>query len=214
MAIADYLEVYFICGTQDVSEQDTLPKVLSKALDAGITCFQFREKGPGSLQDRDEVKAMAETCLALCRNAGVPFVMNDDVEMALEIGADGMHVGQDDRPIEETIDMVDGKMFVGLSVANVDEFKKAATIPGLDYVGAGPIYQTSTKVDAKEPVGLSLLENISSLHAPLPVVAIGGISVENAQAVHATGVEGLSVISAIAHSEEIYRTVEKLKKQR
>lgn len=211
--IAAALRLYFIAGTQDMVGR-SLPETLQDALTAGITCFQFREKGPNSLEkNRKEMKEMAKTCLALCQAARVPFVMNDDVEMALEIGADGVHVGQNDRNIHETIQLVKGNLFIGLSVNTFEQFKEAESVEKLDYVGIGPVYETLSKTDAQATVGLELLEKIASQPSHLPIVAIGGISERTAHLVRATGVAGISVISEISRSKEIKRTVKGLNKK-
>lgn len=208
--IAHALHLYFICGTQDVVDR-SLPETLQQALDAGITCFQFREKGPDSLADKEARQQMAQICLGLCRKAGVPFIMNDDVELALAIGADGVHVGQDDGNIEEILQLVPNNMLIGLSVNTFEQYQAAAMIPQLAYIGVGPVYATSSKTDAKATVGLELLQKISNQPAPLPVVAIGGITLARAPLVRATGVAGIAVISALAKSTDIPAAVSQLK---
>ncbi|GEK91186.1 thiamine phosphate synthase [Alkalibacterium kapii] len=209
--IEKMLELYFIAGTQDTKDR-SLPDVLKEALEAGITCFQYREKGQGSLTDHEEIKKMAKTCLDLCKKAGVPFVVNDDVSLAVDIGADGVHVGQDDLAIEETIDLAGSDMFVGLSVNNLKEFKIAEKIDGVSYIGIGPVYSTYSKADAKETIGLGFIEKVVAQKSKKPIVAIGGISEERAVLVRKTGVSGIAVISAITKSTDIKKTVTTLKK--
>ncbi|MEG0618922.1 MAG: thiamine phosphate synthase [Bacilli bacterium] len=207
------LKLYFIAGTQDIAKNSTLPQTLQEALKFGITCFQFREKGLHSLQNKDEVKEMAKVCLALCQSAKVPFIINDDVELALEIGADGVHIGQSDRNIYETIQMVNGRLFIGLSVNSFEQFMEAETIKDLDYIGVGPVYSTTSKADAQEAVGLELLEKVVIQQSKLPIVAIGGISERNVHLVRSTGVTGICVISAITKSKNIETTIENLIKK-
>ncbi|MGO1590003.1 MAG: thiamine phosphate synthase [Alkalibacterium gilvum] len=208
--IEEMLDLYFIAGTQNTKER-SLPEILEDALHAGITCFQYREKGPGSLKDPKKIKEMAKTCLELCRTADVPFVMNDNVSLAIDIGADGIHVGQDDLAIEETLARAGEEMFVGLSVNTFEEFKRAETIDGVSYVGMGPVYTTTSKTDAKESIGLELLEKTLALNPKKPIVAIGGISQDRAALVRQTGVSGIAVISAITKSKDIKKAVAKLK---
>ena len=150
MNMEKILDLYFIAGTQDIVDR-SLPDVLQEALEAGITCFQYREKGPGSLKDPKEIRQMAETCLALCYSAGVPFVMNDDVSLAVEIGADGVHVGQDDLTIEDTVKLVKGNLFVGLSVNTLDQFLEASKMESVDYIGMGPVYSTCLLYTSPSP---------------------------------------------------------------
>lgn len=206
------LDLYFIAGTQDVKDR-SLPEVLQEALKAGITCFQYREKGPGSLRNSDDIKQMAITCLDLCRSAGVPFVMNDDVSLAVEIGADGVHVGQEDLAVAETVKLVEGNMFIGLSVNTLEQFRRAGKLESVAYIGMGPVYSTSSKTDAKESIGLNLLEKAVEEETGKPIVAIGGISEDRALMVRQTGVTGIAVISAITQSTDIRKTVSLLKKK-
>lgn len=138
------LAVYFIAGTQDIV-RGTLPSVLEEALKAGITCFQYREKGAGSLQTASERKEMALECQKLCAKYQVPFIINDDVALALEIGADGIHVGQTDEAIRQVIASCSGKMKIGLSVHSVSEAKEAERLGEVDYIGVGTNFSNDFK---------------------------------------------------------------------
>ncbi|WP_167629210.1 thiamine phosphate synthase [Listeria valentina] len=204
------LAVYLIAGTQDVAKAN-LVGFLEKALQAGITCFQFREKGVESLTERVQMIKTARKCQLLCQTYGVPFFVNDDVELALMLGADGVHVGQDDRPVQEVIELCGAKMKVGLSVSSLQEATEASNLQGLDYIGVGPIFATSSKADAKAPVGLALLEEIRQAGIECPVVAIGGITTENVSAVLQAGVDGVAVISALTQAANLEEEVAKLK---
>lgn len=204
------LAVYLIAGTQDVAKAN-LVGFLEKALQAGITCFQFREKGVGSLTERVQMIKTARKCQLLCQTYGVPFFVNDDVELALMLGADGVHVGQDDRPVQEVIELCGTKMKVGLSVGSLREATEASNLQGLDYIGVGPIFATSSKIDAKAPVGLALLEEIRQAGIESPVVAIGGITTENVSAVLQAGADGVAVISALTQAANLEEEVVKLK---
>ncbi|KAF1298838.1 thiamine-phosphate diphosphorylase [Enterococcus sp. JM4C] len=209
--IEEMLAVYFIAGTQDIV-QGNLFSVLEEALQAGITCFQYREKGAGSLTEPSEIEETARKCQELCRAYKVPFLINDEVELALKIGADGVHVGQSDQAIEEVLRLFDGKI-VGLSCETAAHVEKANQLPGISYYGIGPVFGTVSKADAVQPIGVEKLADYARL-AQKPVVAIGGISLENGQEVLATGVQGVSVISAITRAESIEEAVEGLKKRK
>lgn len=211
MQVAEMLEVYFVAGTQDTGKEE-LPVILEKALQAGVTCFQFREKGASSIQHRKERKEMAQICQQLCRQYSVPFIVNDDVDLALEIGADGVHVGQGDHPIEGVIERCGQYMLIGYSTNNWKQYVEANEIKGIDYAGVGPVFTTQSKEDAQPVVGLDLLKRISESPYSLPVVAIGGINEKNVQQVWQTGSQGISVISAVAKSTDIQQTVDNLKK--
>lgn len=178
--------------------------VLEEALQAGITMFQLREKGKNALKGDEYIK-FARQCQKLCQIYKVPFIINDDVELALTLDADGIHVGQEDTEVGKFRFFAKNKI-VGVSVHTMEQLELAIA-NGADYAGIGPIYETSTKDDARAPVGLTLLEDAKSHFPNFPIVAIGGISTENSFIVRQTGVNGVAVISAISHSNNIKETV-------
>ncbi|KJE27111.1 thiamine-phosphate diphosphorylase [Geobacillus kaustophilus] len=187
------LAVYFIMGSQN-SERPAAD-VLKEALDGGVTLFQFREKGSGALKGADK-EELARHLQRLCRAYGVPFIVNDDVELALAIDADGVHVGQDDEDARRVREKI-GDKILGVSAHNVEE-AMAAVEAGADYLGVGPIYPTSSKEDAKEAQGPDVLRRLREAGIAIPIVAIGGITAGNAKTVIEGGADGVSVISAIA----------------
>lgn len=178
--------------------------VLEEALQAGITMFQLREKGKSALKG-DEYTQFARQCQKLCQTYKVPFIINDDVELAFTLNADGIHVGQEDTEVEKFRSFAKNKI-VGVSVHTINQLELAIA-NGADYAGIGPIYETSTKDDARAPVGLTLLEEAKTQYPKFPIVAIGGISTDNSFNVRQTGVNGVAVISAISHSNNIKETV-------
>lgn len=200
------LNVYFIMGTQNCKEP---LETLEKALQAGISCFQFREKGEGCLTGA-AYEAFALACQKLCKAYNVPFIVNDDIELALKIGADGIHVGQDDVAITEFRTLATDKI-VGVSVHNEQELAHAVR-SGADYVGIGPIYSTKSKNDAKPPAGLDFLQTARKQYPHFPIVGIGGIDENNALDVRLTGADGIAVISVICESPDIKTTIQKLSK--
>ncbi|MBA3925637.1 thiamine phosphate synthase [Listeria rustica] len=203
MRVKDMLEVYFIAGTQDVPRGQLL-SVLEEALQSGVTCYQFREK---AYTETSEIEALAQSCQEICRKYSIPFFVNDDVEMALKIGADGIHVGQDDMAISDVIDKCAGKMKIGLSVNTLRQAERAATYEEIDYIGVGPIFATNSKLDAKPTTGLGLIRAIREAGITLPIVAIGGIREEDMSSIREAGAEGAAVISAIAKSGNIPQTI-------
>lgn len=212
VSVKSMLEVYFICGTQNIPEEKDLPTVLEEALQAGITCFQFREKGEGSLAYNPKaLKEMALICQKLCQQYDVLFIINDYVDLALEINADGIHVGQKDEPIEKLIEQVNKELIVGYSTNNLEQFLKAETIQGIDYVGIGPAYPPASKEDHEPVIGIQGIKEAMEKKTHLPAVGIGGITEKNAHKVWETGVDGVAVVSAIAQSENISKTVARLK---
>lgn len=206
--ISKMLSVYFIAGTQDVVKA-TLPEVLEEALKAGITCFQYREKGANSLLDYQEKKEMAVCCQKLCQKYQVPFIINDDVILALEIAADGIHIGQDDMTLDELNTIIPARMIVGLSCHQQDEVIAGNLESAVDYFGIGPVFNTDSKADAQSAIGCKKLRQMTEI-ATKPVVAIGGIAQSNILAVKKTGVAGISVISAITRADVIAEAVNNL----
>ena len=170
--------------------------VLEDALRGGVTCFQLREKGIKALQG-NEKKAFAQSCQRLCAQYGVPFIVNDDVELAIEINADGVHVGQDDTSAVEVRKKIGPTTLLGVSVHTVEE-ANAAKFAGADYIGMGPVYMTVSKMDAKPVAGTKMIQEVSNLYPDLPIVGIGGITAANAEPVFQAGASGIAVISAIA----------------
>ena len=202
----DDVAVYFVMGTTNC-DRDPLV-ILEEALKAGITFFQLREKGQGALVG-DELLRFAKKCRDLCRRYNVPFIVNDHIELALKIDTDGVHVGQDDSKLSEVRTLFPQKI-VGVSVHTMEELEVA--IRGrADYVGIGPIYETFSKLDAKQPAGVTFLERARKAYPTFPIVAIGGISEKNAQPVLSAGADGVAVISAICGSSNIRDTVNYLR---
>ena len=193
----EQLKLYFIMGSQDMGgDLQAALNVLEQALKDGITLFQWREKGAGSLAGQAaEYEQFARDCLALCRQYGVPFLVNDDVVLALKLDAEGVHIGQDDGDVAATRARIAHKI-LGVSAHSVEEVHSAEAA-GADYVGLGPIYATVSKADANTPTGLVWLEEARAAFPSLPIVAIGGINLARAPAVFAAGADGIAVISAI-----------------
>lgn len=209
------MRLYFIAGTQDVAHLHGDPAanllaVLEQALQSGITCYQFREKGAKSLQNPTACQALAIACRDLCRQYGVPFVVDDNVELAIAIGADGIHVGQSDMPPAEVKQRCGGKCFVGTSVNTLAQGLAAQANPHVDYFGVGPIFPTFSKEDPKPVVTPEFVTTIRQNGIDKPIVAIGGITADSAAMLRTKGADGVAVISAIARSTHIAQTVAEL----
>lgn len=190
--------------------------VLEQALQGGITCFQLREKGANALQG-DEKLAFARSCQQLCLAFDVPFIVNDDVELAIQVGASGVHVGQDDLSASKVRNLIGDEMILGVSVHSVEE-AAVALAARADYVGMGPVYHTTSKSDAKAVAGTKGIATVKSHFPNLPIVGIGGISVHNLETVLKRGASGVSFISAITEAENpesaSYSIVEAIKQVR
>lgn len=209
--MTNYLDVYFIAGTQDV-EAGQLENVVKEALEAGITAYQFREKGDDSVADDPKaVKNLAKKLQALCQSYDVPFIVDDNVDLAIELDADGIHVGQGDEDIESVIARVGADKIIGLSTSNAAQVKAAQDIEGLSYIGVGPVFHSLSKDDTEAEIGVDGLRTLITTDNSLASVAIGGITAENAKDVRSSGVDGLSVITAIAKAPDIAAAVKALK---
>ncbi|MDG2916738.1 thiamine phosphate synthase [Bisgaard Taxon 10/6] len=218
--IRSMLPVYFIAGTQDCrhltgSPAENLLNILQRALTAGITCFQFREKGINSLaQDPPLKRRLARQCQQLCRQFNVPFIINDDIELALSIQADGIHVGQQDTPVESILARAAYKPIIGLSINTLEQAMANKDRPDIDYFGIGPIFATQSKADHAPIVGLECIRQVRRVGVTKPCVAIGGINETNVSDVRDSGADGVAVISSISQSADIARTVRALALQR
>ncbi|GKW45776.1 thiamine phosphate synthase [Planococcus sp. NCCP-2050] len=200
--------VYFILGTENAGGKDPLA-VLEEALKAGIDYFQLREKGPNALKGAELLK-FALDCKELCQRYQTPLLVNDDIELAWAIGADGVHIGQDDAPAAAVRKILGADKLLGVSVHSLAEAKQAVE-SGADYVGMGPVFATSTKADAKPPAGVAGIQTVKEAYPNLPIVGIGGISSENAAAVWKAGALGVAVITAISHAADIAAEVSALR---
>ncbi|MBN3860042.1 thiamine phosphate synthase [Neisseriaceae bacterium PsAf] len=189
------LALYFIMGSQDTS---TPLEILESALQKGITLFQFREKGDKAKTGADYL-AFAKKCQNLCHQYHVPFLVNDDVALALSLKADGIHVGASDMPLKELKKILPAHMILGYSVNNKQDLVLALQ-QKVDYAGVGPIFPTNSKADTKPPIGIEGLKLAKKTAPNMPMVAIGGIHIDNYQQVLETGVEGIAVISEICQN--------------
>ena len=174
----------------------TLYEQVEKALQGGATMLQLREKELCEKAFLEEAKRIK----ALCRYYGVPFIVNDSVTVAAAVGADGVHVGQSDREAGSVREALGRDRIVGVSAQTVEQALLAEK-RGADYLGVGAVFPTGTKADA-EAVSLDTLREICSA-VSIPVVAIGGISLENAARLRGTGIRGISVVSAIFAASDI-----------
>lgn len=198
------VDKYFVMGTKNCQRAPLV--VLEEALQAGITLFQLREKGDGALTGEAYVQ-FAKACQQLCRTYHVPFLINDDVELAVALQADGVHVGQEDVQIHQFRKRMMGKI-IGVSVHNEQQLHDAVN-GGADYVGIGAIFTTQSKQDHTH-ADIAFLQRAKQLYPNLPVVAIGGITCETSDYVRKHGADGVAVISAISLSDNIEKTVKSL----
>lgn len=185
-------------GRQSLYEQ------VEEALQNGVTCLQLREKHLSDEEFLQEAKSIGQ----LCRKYNIPFIINDNVKIAIKSGADGVHIGQDDMDIEQVRALVGDRMIIGATAHNLREALEAEA-KGADYLGLGAVFTTSTKGDTV-PLSLNELKEICS-RVRIPKVAIAGINATNITQLNGTGVDGVAVISAIFAAEDIASATQELR---
>lgn len=203
------LRKYFVMGTQDCPPNERPVEILQEAIEGGITVFQFREKG-GNAQVGDDKVALAKELWDVCRQHGIPFIVNDDVALAESVGADGVHVGQDDMAVRAIRKQLPHAI-IGLSISSMAELTASAdALQFIDYIGAGPIYETTSKSDAQAAVGTEWIRTLKRIAPKTPIVGIGGIQTENAANVITAGADGVAVISAITQAADRQLAIKQL----
>jgi thiamine-phosphate pyrophosphorylase len=190
----------------------THPQLAELAIQGGADTVQFRHKN-GTTRELIEI---AEQMQVVCTQHGVPLIVNDRADIALAVGADGTHFGQDDMPVAIGRSILLQETIIGASARTKKKILEAIS-EGADYIGFGPIYQTSSKSDAETPKGLERLHRMCEI-ADCPVIAIGGITLETAAEVIQVGAHGIAVISAVcgqtdplAATQSIMQEIQKAK---
>lgn len=181
-------------------------EVSSVILANGVPILQYREKGK-------KVRKMYEECLvlrAMTQQYGALFIINDHLDLALAVGADGVHIGQDDLPLSKVREIVGPDLMIGVSTHSPAQ-ARAAVSGGADYIGVGPLFATSTKTDVCDPVGLDYLEYVVK-NLEIPFVAIGGIKEHNLVSVLKAGARTVALVTEIVGSPDIPRKLESLQR--
>lgn len=204
MKLNDTLKVYAITDRHWLNGR-TLTQVVEESLQGGVTMLQLREKE----LDYDSFLAEANELKALCTRYHVPFLINDNVDIAAACDADGVHVGQSDEDCAAARTKLGPDKIIGVSAQTVEQ-ALAAEKSGADYLGVGAVFPTDTKADAA-CVSRETLQEICNA-VSIPVVAIGGITVQNAPSLAGTGIAGLSIVSAIYGASDIRQAAEEMKK--
>lgn len=174
----------------------TLYEQVEQALKGGVTLVQLREKGLGAEQFLQEARQIQQ----LCHRFGVPLIINDSIEVALAVDADGVHLGQDDANAAQARQLLGKDKIIGVSAHNVQEALQAVQ-DGADYLGSGAVFGSGTKTNVSTLPMQTLREICSAV--PIPVVAIGGITEQNIQQLSGSGIAGAAVVSAIFAQENI-----------
>jgi thiamine-phosphate pyrophosphorylase len=189
--------LYAVTDRSWVGEQSLIEQVES-ALKGGVSCLQLREKQ----LDKEAFLKEAVEMAALCRQYKVPFIINDDVDIALRCGADGVHVGQDDMSVDKVRSIAGDDLIIGVSAHSVEEALTAVR-GGADYLGVGAVFQTSTKTNVTA-MSYEVLKSICTA-VDIPVVAIGGINKDNMTKLSGTGISGVALVSAVFAADDIER---------
>ena len=196
--------LYAVTDRRWTGEQ-TLYEQVECSLKGGVTCLQLREK---DLNDEDFLKEALEI-KSVCNEYRVPFIINDNVEVAVKCDADGVHIGQCDMGVKKAREIVGDEMIIGVSAQTVEQ-ALSAQADGADYIGVGTVFPTSTKLDA-DFVDYETLKNICNA-VEIPVVAIGGINESNISELSGSGVDGIALVSAIFAADDIESECVKLRK--
>lgn len=175
-----------------------LARVTREMIAGGIDIIQLRAKGHS---DHD-IELWARELLLICRGGGVPFIVNDSPKIAASIGADGVHVGQDDASMDEVRSIVGDDMLVGRSTHSVDQAAAAAADPRTDCIGFGPLFATPTK-PTYTPIGVKEIRQVHESHQNLPIFCIGGIKNENLNEVTDAGAKRAVIVSGILQAPDI-----------
>lgn len=197
------LSLYLVTDKSDDVEK--FLKTIEEAIKGGVSVVQIREKTADTLDFYNLALKVKE----ITEKHDVPLIINDRVDVALAVDAEGVHVGQSDMPCDVTRALVGPDKIVGVSAATIEEARKAKS-DGADYIGTGAVFPTATKDDAPKITKKDLKEIVESIN--IPVVAIGGITLNNAHELNDTGIAGLSVVSAIMSSENPKKSSEELLK--
>lgn len=184
------LKLYLVTD-RDLSLGRSLEEVVSEAVTGGVTMVQLREKNATT----GEFVDLARRMMSVLKPLGIPLIINDRVDVAMAVDADGVHIGQSDMAYADARRLLGPDKIIGLSVENFEDLK-VANILDVDYIGISPVYGTPTKTDTAEPFGLEGLRKAVQMSAH-PTVAIGGMNNSTVADVIATGVDGVAVVSAI-----------------
>lgn len=201
----EQLKLYAITDEKCTGDRD-LAQLVEEAILGGATCIQLREK---NISD-DELTEKAVKLKKVCNACGVPLIINDNYEVALRSGADGVHVGIEDAPVSE-IRRIAGKDFIIGATAKTVEQAKRAQAEGADYIGVGAVFPSPTKKNAIRITQEQLREICSSVD--IPAVAIGGISLENVKEIGDCGQAGIAVVSAVFAADDVRSAAEALRKK-
>ena len=190
---------FYLVTYSSISRKGTFSDVVN-AVDAGCKIVQYREKNKSKDEMINEAKKLKEIC-----NSRAVFLIDDHVDVALAVGADGVHIGQNDFSVEDARQLLGNDCIIGLTVHNVEEALEAEKLD-VDYVGLAPIYKTDTKDDSGIPCGPDMISEVRK-NVSLPIVAVGGINKSNVKDVISKGADGVVAVSAVLDSVDVKKEV-------
>lgn len=194
-------KLYAITG-EEFHPNRSLKEVMEEAILGGVDIIQLRDK----FSTKREVLQKARMLRELTKKYDVTFIVNDHIDVALSVDADGIHIGQDDLPLVEARKIVGPNKIIGVSTHKIEEAREAER-NGADYIGVGPVFPTKSKVDVVDPVTTEYVRQVAN-EIKIPFVAIGGIKLHNVNQVLAAGATRICAISEIVGSSDIKRTCE------
>jgi thiamine-phosphate pyrophosphorylase len=193
--------------SEEHSRGRTNIEVVREMIKSGVKVIQYREKEKSLLHKYNECLQIR----AMTQEAGVTFIVNDNIDIAILVKADGVHIGQDDLPIEKVRELVGEKMIIGLSTHSPKQAEEAVN-RGADYIGVGPIYKTYTKKGVCDPVGLKYLSYVVG-KISIPYVAIGGIKEDNVFEVLERGAKCVAMVTEIVGADNIGKKIKEIKEK-
>lgn len=197
----------YLVTDQKLSRGRSTLEIVRGAVSGGVTCVQLREKEASTRTFIEEARAIK----AWLDDKGVPLIINDRVDVALAVGASGVHLGQSDMHIRDARSLLPPEALIGISAESLED-ALAAEREGADYIGVSPVFATPTKTDTATPLGLDGVRQIRAA-VDIPIVGIGGIGLANAAEVMAAGADGIAVVSAIVAADDPHKAARGLKKK-
>ena len=195
----------YLVTDRELSMGRNILSVVKSVVNGGVSCVQLREKKCSTNEFIEQALLLRD----FLHSRNIRLIINDRLDVAIAVGADGIHLGQKDMPLTMAKKIVGGSMIIGVSAECLDDAIKAEK-EGADYIGAGPIYATATKTDTGKPLGLSGLIQIRR-RVKIPIVAIGGLNRTNAEAVIKCGADGIAVVSALVSAKDPEKSARELK---
>lgn len=197
--------LYLVTNNKNKTEEEFL-NIIEESIKGGVTLVQVREKK----LNKEKFINIALKVKKITKKYNIPLIINDNIDVAKEIDADGIHVGQSDLDAIKVREIIDEDKILGVSTHNINEAKKAEK-DGADYIGCGTIFETPTKSDANIITKEDLINVVNSVN--IPVVYIGGLNKDNIKKLNNSGISGISVVSSIMESENPKKASTELKKE-